>query len=53
MTTIQIILVMFLTAYVTTRFVWDISRHPEKPLVYCIDGLEIIALAMIFKMIGS
>ena len=53
MTTLQIIIVMFLTACVSTRFVRDISRHPEKPLVYCIDGLEIIALAMIFKMIGS
>lgn len=53
MTTLQIIIVMFLTAHVSTRFVRDISRHPEKPLVYCIDGLEIIALAMIFKMIGS
>ena len=53
MTTLQIIIVMFLTACVSTRFVQNVTRHPEKPLVYCINCLEIIALAMVFRMIGG
>ena len=53
MTTIQIILIMFLTSCVSVRFVRNLTRHPEKPLVYCINGIEILALATIFKMMNQ
>ena len=53
MATIQIILIMFLTSCVSVRFVRNLTRHPEKPLVYCINGIEILALAAIFKMMNQ
>ena len=53
MTTIQIILVMFLTSCVSVRFVRNLTRHPERPLVYFINGIEILALATIFKMMNQ
>ena len=53
MTTIQIILIMFLTSCVSVRFMRNLTRHPEKPLVYCINGIEILALAAIFKMMNQ
>ena len=53
MATIQIILIMFLTSCVSVRFVRNLTRHPEKPLVYCINGIEILALATIFKMMNQ
>ena len=52
MTTIQIILIMFLTSCVSVRFVRNLTRHPEKPLVYFINCIEILALATIFKMMN-
>lgn len=52
MTTFQIIVAMFLTSCVSVRFVRNLTRHPEKPLIYAINGLEILALTTIFKMIG-
>ena len=53
MTTIQIILIMFLTSCVSVRFVRNLTRHPERPLVYFINGIEILALATIFKMMNQ